>query len=127
MIALSEKKKMTQVLLFLVMNLMELFVSELCVYTTSIKPRSKKEKNHNCETHIRKPYLTGGGGRRGVGGGVGWGGIPKKQILTANPGVSQARISNALSVMEESKANEKQNTKIFIQGKKKFKNQSPLW
>lgn len=47
MTALSGKKKMVEVLLFLVMNLMELFVSELCVYTTSVKLRSKKEKNHN--------------------------------------------------------------------------------
>lgn len=103
MIALSEKKKMTQVLLFLVMNLMELFVSELRVYTTSIILRSKKRKI-TTEAHIRKPYLKGG---RGL------------------PGVSQARISNTLSVMEESKANEKRNTKIFIQGKKKLQNPVP--
>lgn len=61
MIALSEKKKMTQVLLVLVMNLMELFVSELRVYTTSIIQRSKKRKI-TAEAHIRKPYLTGAGG-----------------------------------------------------------------
>ena len=91
MIALSEKKKMTQVLLVLVMNLMELFVSELRVYTTSIIQRSKKRKI-TAEAHIRKPYLRGPAGR----------GL--RQWL---PGVSQARISNTLSVMEESKANEK--------------------
>ena len=96
MIALSEKKKMTQVLLFWVMNLMELFVSELRVYTTSIIQRSKKRKI-TAEAHIRKPYLRGPAGGGGSGGGV-W------QWL---PGVSQARISNTLSVMEESKANEK--------------------